>query len=113
MGHRCRRCSRGKRRHLGIRSVVATVSDWQPTGVCVPLRPRRGSNHLFHNFPLMLLLILFSPLIGAALIPLGAPPRRTALSVAIVALLLAVAAFVGFSRMDSGSGDFQFVNSFN
>ena len=61
----------------------------------------------------MLLLILFSPLIGAALILLGAPPRRTALFVAIVALLLAVAAFVGFSGLNNASGGFQFVNSFN
>lgn len=60
----------------------------------------------------MLLLILFSPLIGAALILLGAPPRRTALFVAVVALVLSLAAFVGYSRSHSGSA-FEFVNSFN
>ena len=61
----------------------------------------------------MLLLILFSPLIGAALILFGAPPRRSALFVAVVSLLLAVAAFVEFSRLGSGGADFKFVNSFN
>ena len=79
----------------------------------MPVRLRSGSDHLLHNFPLMLLLILFSPLIGAALILFGAPPRRTALFVAVVSLLLAVAAFVGFSRSGSGGADFKFVNSFN
>ena len=61
----------------------------------------------------MLLLILFSPLIGAALILLGAPSRRTALFVAIAALVLTIAAFVGFSRLDAGGDAFKFVHSFD
>jgi NADH-quinone oxidoreductase subunit M len=59
----------------------------------------------------MLLLILFSPLIGSLLILLGAPPRRTALFAAVVALLLAVFAFVTFSQFH-GTSAFEFVNSF-
>jgi NADH-quinone oxidoreductase subunit M len=61
----------------------------------------------------MLLFILFLPLVGAGLILFGAPPRRTALFAAGAALLLTIAAFVGFSRFDGGGGDFRFVNSFS
>jgi NADH-quinone oxidoreductase subunit M len=61
----------------------------------------------------MLLLILFSPLIAAALILLGTPARKTALFFPIVSLVFAIAAFVGFTRFDAGNGAFAFVNSFN
>ena len=57
----------------------------------------------------MLLLIVISPLLGALLILLGTPARRTALAVAIVALLLTLLAFSQF-RPHHG---FQFVSSFN
>jgi len=56
----------------------------------------------------MLLLIVISPLLGALLILLGAPVRRTALFAAGVTLALTLTAFVRFQ----GNKAFDFVTSF-
>ena len=56
----------------------------------------------------MSLLIVILPLIGVLLIMLGAPARRTALTVSGIALLLNLFVFSQFE----GSGGFEFVSSF-
>jgi NADH-quinone oxidoreductase subunit M len=57
----------------------------------------------------MLLLIIFVPIVAAAVIMLGAPARLTALGSSIVTLLLSAVAFFGFNGHGTG---FHYVRSF-
>jgi len=57
----------------------------------------------------MSLLILILPLLGALLIMLGAPARKTALFVAVAALLSTLVAFSQFR----GNGGFEFVSTYS
>ena len=57
----------------------------------------------------MLLLIIFTPIIGALLIMAGAPARRTALIASVFNLCLSFVAFAAFNESARG---FNFVTSF-
>jgi NADH-quinone oxidoreductase subunit M len=58
----------------------------------------------------MLLLIIFAPVIAAALIMLGAPARATAFGASLLTFLASVLIFFGIDRTTS---DFHYVNSFS
>jgi NADH-quinone oxidoreductase subunit M len=57
----------------------------------------------------MLLLILFAPIVAAAVIMLGAPARATSLGASLLTLLASVWVFFGFDRKTSG---FHYLSSF-
>src|SRR5207245_10780949 len=67
-------------------------------------------SHLLCSYALMVLVTIFSPIIAAVLVMLGAPARKTGLAASL--LTFAAALFLSAS-LDYGHADFQHVTSFN
>src|SRR3954447_25026658 len=93
---------------MGFWCGAPAVSDRQSASLRIPLRPGGRRIDLLRNFPLMLLLIIvLLPLIGALLIMLGAPARKTAISIACAMLVLTLTVLSRFH----GDRDFEFVSA--
>src|SRR5262245_16925867 len=94
---------------MGQRISPPPAPDRKPSGVRISLRARHYRARLLHRFPLMLLLIVFTPLLAAILILLGAPARLTAL---IGAATTTLAALIALCLYHPVPGGFQFITSF-
>src|SRR6266550_356277 len=106
--HRCGRWNQW--RNMGNRRAVTAGSGGKPPSLFVPLRLGHRRPHLFHGFPLMLLVIIFCPIVAAILIMAGAPARKTALTASVLTFATTLLLLASFQL---GQRDFQQVTSFS
>src|SRR6266550_2099387 len=93
---------------MGIRCASSFNAGRQFAGLRFHLWPRHYLGHLLRDFPLMILLITFAPILAAVVIMLGSPARITALIASVFTLLFTAIEYLGFKPRP---GAFQDVHS--
>src|SRR5438034_8395677 len=108
MDHRHWRGRRNEWRDVGDRRAVTAGPGGKSASLPVPVRLGHRRPHLFHGFPLMLLVIIFCPIVAAILIMAGAPARKTALTACVLTFATTLLLLASFQL---GQRDFQQVTS--
>src|SRR5438552_13941664 len=105
----CRCGGRDQSWNLGHRRSLAAYSGRQSSRFRLPVWFGGRCHHLLRRFPLMVLFIIFSPIVAAISIMVGAPARKTALAASVLTFAAALFLLASFKH---GQSDFQHVTSF-